>query len=126
MLFAKANFSLCSLNNKLYSFGGITLDEDRIDIVECYDIVDNVWIYIGTMPSPFVAGSVVAYHNAFFIMGGRVGVGKLRTPSFNRKTKFSVNLIKGRINSCYMFKPTEREWTEIESMRVGRYIFLKL
>jgi hypothetical protein len=79
MLFAKANFSLCALNNKLYSFGGITLNEERIDIVECYDIAENVWIYIGTMPSPFVAGSVVAYHNAFFIMGGRVGVGNSDT-----------------------------------------------
>lgn len=103
MLFAKSNFSLCSLNNKIYCFGGITLDVDRLDIVECYDIDENKWTYIGTMPTPFIAGSVITHNNLFYVCGGRIGV--------------------GRINSCYTFDANEKEWNQVASMRIGRFNF---
>lgn len=45
------------------------------DIVEYYDIEENKWTYVGSMPSPFVAGCVVAHDNLFYIIGGRNGVG---------------------------------------------------
>ena len=103
MLFAKSNFSLCSVNDKIYSFGGIALDTDRIDIVECYDIEENKWTYIGSMPIPFISGSVIFHDGLFYICGGRIGV--------------------GRINSCYTFNPESKEWNQVASMRIGRFNF---
>lgn len=104
MLFAKANFSLCALNNKkLYSFGGISIGQIPLDVVECYDVAENKWSYVGTMPSAFVAGSVVENNEKFYILGGRSGV--------------------GRHDSCYLFDPNLNEWTEIASMSIGRFNF---
>lgn len=75
MLFAKANYSLCTMNDKIYSFGGITVGQIPLDIVEYYDIKENKWTYVGTMPTAFVAGCVVRYEDTFYVMGGRNGVG---------------------------------------------------
>jgi hypothetical protein len=57
------------------------------------------------MPAPFIAGAVVAVpkEEAFYIMGGRSGV--------------------GRFNNCYKFKPEKLEWIDINSMNVGRFNF---
>jgi N-acetylneuraminic acid mutarotase len=79
MLFAKANFSLCVLNQRIYSFGGVSTGQIPLDIVEYYDIGDNKWIYVGSMPTPFVAGCVVMHEDKFYILGGRNGVGELDT-----------------------------------------------
>ena len=76
MLFAKANFTLCAMDDKIYSFGGITKNQDQFDIVECYDSIENKWHYECSMPAPFVAGCVVRHEDAFYVMGGRSGVGK--------------------------------------------------
>lgn len=103
MLFAKANFSLCQMNNRVYSFGGVSTGQIPLDIVEYYDIGENKWIYVGSMPSPFVAGTVVMYQDKFYILGGRNGV--------------------DRHDSCYIFKPDTCEWTEITKMNIGRYFF---
>lgn len=51
MLFAKANFSMCSMDGRIYAFGGITVDQDQLDIVEFYDLAANAWNYAGVMPS---------------------------------------------------------------------------
>ncbi|CAF0718298.1 unnamed protein product [Brachionus calyciflorus] len=104
MLFAKANFSLCALNNeRIYSFGGISTGQIPLDIVESYDVIENKWCYVGTMPSAFVAGCVVEYEKNFYVLGGRSGV--------------------GRHDSCYLFKPDINEWTEIASLKIGRFNF---
>jgi N-acetylneuraminic acid mutarotase len=76
MLFAKANFTLCAMDDKIYSFGGITKNQDQFDIVECYDLNENKWQYECSMPAPFVAGCVVRHEDAFYVMGGRSGVGE--------------------------------------------------
>ncbi len=57
MLFPKANFSLCAMNDKIYSFGGVTTDQDQLDIVEYYDIDQNKWHYVGKMPTAFIGKS---------------------------------------------------------------------
>lgn len=93
---------MCAMDDRIYSFGGITIDEDRIDIVEYYDLNENKWTYVGSMPTPFIAGSVVRYKNLFYVMGGRAGV--------------------GRINSCFTFRPEDKEWNQVSSMRVGRSV----
>ena len=49
MLFSKSNFNLCALNDKIYSFGGITKDGDQLDIVECYDITENKWSILNSI-----------------------------------------------------------------------------
>ena len=103
MLFAKANFSLCAMNNKIYSFGGITVDQDQLDIVEYYDMDENKWNYGGIMPNKFIAGCVVRHEDVFYVMGGRSGVGKF--------------------NNCFVFKPDTAEWTEISKMKIGRFNF---
>ncbi len=56
MLFAKANFSLCSMDEKIYAFGGITVDQEQLDIVEVYDMPSNSWTYIGVMPNKLLVG----------------------------------------------------------------------
>jgi hypothetical protein len=101
MLFAKANFSLCSMRDKIYSFGGITSGQNLLDIVEYYDTNENKWAYVCTMPAPFVAGCVVEHQSSFYTLGGRSGG-------------------LARFNSCFMFKPDTLEWTEISSMNMGR------
>lgn len=103
MLFAKANFTLCAMDDRIYSFGGITVDQDQLDIVEYYDISENKWNYAGIMPHKFIAGCVVRHEDVFYVMGGRSGV--------------------GRFNNCYMFRPSTTEWTEINRMKVGRFNF---
>lgn len=75
MLFAKANFTLCVMGNRMYSFGGVSSGQIPLDIVEFYDIAENKWVYVGSMPTPFVAGSVIAYEDKFYVLGGRNGVG---------------------------------------------------
>ena len=100
MLFAKSNFSLCSMNDTLYSFGGIVSGHVQSDVIESYDIANNQWSYVGTMPNPFVAGCVVRHEDAFYILGGRCGVGKF--------------------NNCFKYVPETREWSELRGMRVGR------
>jgi hypothetical protein len=82
MLFAKANFTLCAMDDKIYSFGGITKNQDQFDIVECYDSIENKWNYECSMPAPFVAGCVIRHEDAFYVMGGRSGVGKKIKSSF--------------------------------------------
>lgn len=103
MLFAKSNFTLCSLRERIYSFGGITTDQDQLDIVEYYDITQNIWQYVGKMPTAFIAGNVVQHKDSFFILGGRSGV--------------------GRFNKCWQFKPDTCEWLEISKMKIGRFNF---
>lgn len=103
MLFAKSNFSLCSMNAKLYAFGGIVSGHIQSDVIESYDLEENQWSYVGTMPHPFVAGCVVKYENAFYILGGRCGVGKF--------------------NNCFKYVPETREWSELRGMRTGRFNF---
>lgn len=75
MLFAKANLSLCAMGERIYSFGGVSSGQIPLDIVEYYDMNENKWVYVGSMPTPFVAGSVVAYEDKFYVLGGRNGVG---------------------------------------------------
>ena len=76
MLYPKANLSLCAMRNRIYAFGGVSSGQMPLDSVEYYDIDENKWVYAGTMPTPFVAGSVVAYEDKFYVIGGRNGVGK--------------------------------------------------
>ena len=122
MLFAKSNFSMGYMNSSIYSFGGISNNGDQLDIVECFDLNENTWKYVGSMPAPFIAGCVVRYDDSFYIMGGRSGVGKY--PSFYLNLNaFKYNLIeknKGRFNNCYRFKPDTKEWTNIKGMNIGR------
>jgi N-acetylneuraminic acid mutarotase len=105
MLFAKANFSLCSMNDRVYSFGGLSTSQVPLDIVEHFDIAENKWTYFGKMPTPFVAGCVVNQGEHFYVLGGRNG------------------LDLGRHDTCYMFTPSLAEWTEIDRMLVGRFNF---
>lgn len=91
------------MNDRIYSFGGISIGQIPLDIVEYYDINENKWTYVGTMPTAFVAGCVVKYKDVFYVMGGRNGVGKHDT--------------------CYTFKPQSNEWTEISSLNIGRFNF---
>lgn len=100
MLFAKANSALCAMGDKLYSFGGITANQDQFDIVESYDVNENKWSYVCSMPAPFVAGCVVRHEDCFYVLGGRSGV--------------------GRFDNCYLFKPDKREWHDLNSMKTGR------
>ena len=73
MLFAKSNFSLCAMNNqnKLYSFGGVNSSQEPLDIVEMFDVAENKWTYVGSIPTPFVAGCVVIHQDVFYVLGGR-------------------------------------------------------
>lgn len=77
MLFTKANLSLCAMNERIYSFGGVSAGQIPLDLVEFYDMNENKWTYFGSMPTPFVAGSVVAYEDKFYVLGGRNGVGNI-------------------------------------------------
>jgi N-acetylneuraminic acid mutarotase len=105
MLFAKANFSMCAMNGRIFAFGGVSTSQKPLDIVESFEVAENKWTYCGTMPVPFVAGCVVAHDEVFYVLGGRNG------------------LDLGRHDTCFMFTPSSGEWTEIASMHVGRFNF---
>lgn len=78
-----------------------------LDIVEYFDIGDNQWQYLCSMPAPFVAGCVVSHptENTFYVLGGRNG------------------LDLGRHDSCYQFNADTNEWSELNKMSVGRFNF---
>ncbi|XP_074662275.1 kelch repeat and BTB domain-containing protein 2-like isoform X2 [Tubulanus polymorphus] len=75
MLFPKANFSLACVDNKLYCFGGLTVNQHPTEIVERYDIAKNKWSYVGMMPTKLVDLSTVTHGNLIYLIGGRTGVG---------------------------------------------------
>lgn len=103
MLFGKANFSLCSMDDRIYSFGGIIADQDQRDVVEYYEINENKWYYACSMPHRFIAGCVVRHENDFYVLGGRSGV--------------------GRFDNCFCYTPETGEWKEINKMNIGRFNF---
>jgi hypothetical protein len=95
-----------STTNRIYSFGGVSTSQVPLDIIEYFDINENKWTYVGSMPAPFVAGCVVSHNDVFYVLGGRNG------------------LDLGRHDTCYMYKPEpNNEWTELSKMSVGRFNF---
>ena len=75
MLFPKSNFTLASLNGKIYCFGGLTENKHPTEIIEVYDIDRNRWNYQGMLPTTLVDLGSVVYNDAIYLLGGRTGVG---------------------------------------------------
>ncbi|WAR18202.1 KBTB8-like protein [Mya arenaria] len=61
MLFPKSNFTLASLNGKIYCFGGLTENKHPTEIIEVYDVERNRWNYQGMLPTTLVDLSSVVY-----------------------------------------------------------------
>ncbi|XP_059162191.1 kelch-like protein 28 [Physella acuta] len=103
MLFPKSNFTLASVDNKIYSFGGLTLNQHPTEIVETYDIEKNQWNYVGMMPTTLVDLSSVVYRGEIYLLGGRTGV--------------------GAHNIVMKFDPRKNEWTSLAGMPTPRFNF---
>ncbi|XP_046371478.2 kelch repeat and BTB domain-containing protein 8-like [Haliotis rufescens] len=103
MLFPKSNFSLVYLDGKIYSFGGLTVNQHPTEIVECYDIGKNRWNYVGMMPTTLVDLCAVTYRGEIFLLGGRTGV--------------------GAHNVVMKFDPRRFDWTSLAGMPTPRFNF---
>ncbi|CAG5136395.1 unnamed protein product [Candidula unifasciata] len=103
MLFPKSNFTLAFLDKKIYSFGGVTLNQHPTEIVECYDIEKNQWNYVGMMPTTLVDLSSVVFRGEVYLLGGRTGV--------------------GAHNVVMKFDPQKGEWTSLAGMPTPRFNF---
>lgn len=103
MLFQKSNFTLACIDNKIYSFGGLTLNQHPTEIVECYDITKNQWNYVGMMPTTLVDLTSVVFRGEIYILGGRTGV--------------------GAHNVVMKFDPRKNEWSSLAGMPTPRFNF---
>lgn len=101
MLFPKSNFTLAYLDGKIYCFGGLTVNQHPTEIVECYDISNNRWNYVGMMPTTLVDLSSVVYKSQIYILGGRTGV--------------------GAHNVVMKYDPKNFEWTTLAGMPTPRF-----
>ena len=90
MLFPKSNFTLASLNGKIYCFGGLTENKHPTEIIEVYDVDKNRWNYQGMLPTTLVDLGSVVYDSHIYLLGGRTGVGAHN--SLIRYCKCSKNL----------------------------------
>jgi len=75
MLFPKSNFTLASLNGKVYCFGGLTENKHPTEIIEVFDVERNRWNYQGMLPTTLVDLASVVYSDRIYLLGGRTGVG---------------------------------------------------
>ncbi|XP_041351470.1 kelch-like protein 7 [Gigantopelta aegis] len=103
MLFPKSNFTLVYLDEKIFSFGGLTINQHPTEIVECYDIVHNRWNYVGMMPCTLVDLCTLTYRSDIYLLGGRTGV--------------------GAHNVVMKFDPRKCEWTSLAGMPTPRFNF---
>ena len=103
MLFPKSNFTLAAVGRKLYSFGGLTLNQHPTEIVESYDADRNQWSYVGMMPTTLVDLQSVALRGEVYLLGGRTGV--------------------GAHNVLIKFDPRRNEWTSLAGMPTPRFNF---
>ena len=103
MLFPKSNFVLAAVDNKLFCFGGLTINQHPTEIIECYDIKLNKWSYVGMMPTPLVDLSAMVYKGMMYILGGRTGV--------------------GAHNIMMRFEHKKNEWTSLAGMPTPRFNF---
>lgn len=103
MLFPKSNFTLVHIDGKIYSFGGLAMNQHPTEICESYDIEKNQWSYVGMMPMNVVDLASVAYGGCAYLLGGRSGV----TPH----------------NNVLRFDPRALQWTQLAPMRTTRFNF---
>ena len=103
MLFPKSNFSLAYVNGKIYCFGGLTKNQHPTEIIECYDIEQNRWNYVGMLHTTLVDLSTVVYRGAIYILGGRTGI--------------------GAHNVVMRYEPSTAEWTTLAGMPTPRFNF---
>ena len=103
MLFPKSNFALAHVDGKIYSFGGLTVNQHPTEIIETYDINLNRWNYVGMMPTTLVDLSTVVHCGKIYVMGGRTGV--------------------GAHNVVMRYDPSKSEWTSLAGMPTPRFNF---
>ncbi|XP_060571917.1 kelch-like protein 3 [Ruditapes philippinarum] len=103
MLFPKSNFTLASLNGKVYCFGGLTENKHPTEIIEVYDIERNRWNYQGMLPTTLVDLASVVFNENIYLLGGRTGV--------------------GAHNSLIRYNPETEEWTSLAGMLTPRFNF---
>lgn len=103
MLFPKSNFSLALIEGKIFSFGGLAMNQHPTEICECYDIEKNQWSYVGMMPMNMVDLCSVSFGGDAYILGGRSGV----TPH----------------STVMKYGPHSMQWTTLTSMHSPRFNF---
>jgi actin-binding protein IPP len=66
MLQARTDFAMCTIDDKLYVFGG-WIGSDVGNSIECYTPIENKWFQISTMPTLRYDFACVALKNSNFI-----------------------------------------------------------
>ena len=89
MLQARTDFGLCSIDDKLFVFGG-WIGSDVGDKVECFSAFENRWFIISSLPTLRYEFACIALSNSSFIylIGGK--------NSFETK----LSLVSSRVNQC--------------------------
>ncbi len=70
--FARANFAVAVLNNKIYVFGGYN-ETGRLCSVEEYDPVEDVWRHRADMPTPRDYLTATVFNDKIYVIGGYYG-----------------------------------------------------
>ncbi|XP_050430591.1 kelch-like protein 28 isoform X2 [Adelges cooleyi] len=74
-------------NNRLFIFGGIHLNT-MLASVDCYDLKNNRWIRLGSMPTPKCSMAVAMGKNVVYLIGGGFGI----LPSTSERSVFKFDL----------------------------------
>ncbi|KAI8487757.1 hypothetical protein Bbelb_344950 [Branchiostoma belcheri] len=84
---------LVAVGSKLYEFGGTTFDPEIISWrfalnSECYDVTEDVWTEIPSIPSPRSFFGALAWGEQIYVIGGtRDGVGLMTVHVYDVKKK---------------------------------------
>ena len=101
MLEERSCFGVCSVNDKIYAFGGKKLNH-VLKTCEVYDCDLNTWKYLPSMSKPNFGSACVYFLNSIWVLGGVDNEGCVQnsTKCFDPKNKrwsFGASLIKPRV-----------------------------
>ncbi|XP_066263974.1 kelch-like protein 13 [Branchiostoma lanceolatum] len=115
---------LVAVGNKLYVFGGTTFDPEIISWrfamnSECYDVMEDVWTEIPSIPSPRSFFGALAWGDVIYVVGGtRDGVGLMtvhvydvRKKTWESRPKMQRRLFyPGLVMLCHPCKKNKKWW----------------
>jgi N-acetylneuraminic acid mutarotase len=101
------HMSAIAYNNKIYVFGGQVGGEEgsgNLDVVEMYDVANNLWVPKANMPIKKGHTSAFLYNGYIYVIGGTINDGNFGAGS----------------NSVLRYNPVANTWAAITSLPAAR------
>lgn len=70
MLQERRGFGFVSVSGRIFAIGGLSIDNEVLDTVECYDPLKNSWEVIAPLYQARLAHSVIVHKNRLYVIGG--------------------------------------------------------